>query len=536
MNTAAIEHKALSDDVCLLDEQTLLIRIHAARKDLQQCLLYYGDRVSVEDPVPMRELEMERIASDEDKDYFEVRVRTGYTRVCYYFRLVDREGRALYLSEYGFIDRAPRARSQFFQFPYLRREYLSTVPDWARDMVMYHIFPDSFASGHRTISGKGKFIRLENGEHSESLHGGTLQGIEANLDYLENLGITCIYLNPIFEAASYHKYDTIDYFKIDPCFGSKDDLIHLVSACHERGIKVILDGVFNHCGAGFEAFRDVRQKGEQSAYKDWFYQMNYPVCYQDPPDYACFAYVKEMPKLNTSNKDVSDYFCRVGQYWIREADIDGWRLDVANEIDHDFWRQFRKAVKAVKADVFLIGEVWEDSNVWLAGDQFDSTMNYRFADICRAYFARKEISLTEFDQKMNRMYMRYRYTTASVQMNFLDTHDISRFLSACDGDVERLKKALYFMFMTEGIPSVFYGDECQLTGVEEKDYRQPMKWSEQLSDLQECCRKWIGKRNQSSALRRGRFRTVSVDEENKIYTFRREYEGECETITMDMNF
>lgn len=222
----------------------------------------------------------------------------------------------------------------------------------------------------------------------ESL-GGTLKGICENIDYIEKLGINCIYLNPIFEAASYHKYDTIDYFEIDPCLGNKADLKELVQQCHKRGIRVILDGVFNHCGADFFAFRDVRQNGKASRYYNWFYHLPETIQYADPPDYEAFAYVKEMPKLNTGNPEVVEYLCNVGTYWIREADIDGWRLDVANEINHEFWRAFRHAVRAVKEDIFLIGEIWEEAGIWLQGDQFDSTMNYTFSYLCRDFLERE---------------------------------------------------------------------------------------------------------------------------------------------------
>lgn len=167
------------------------------------------------------------------------------------------------------------------------------------------------------------------------------------------------------------------------------DLKELVQQCHKRGIRVILDGVFNHCGADFFAFRDVRQKGKASKYYNWFYYLPETIQYADPPDYEAFAYVKEMPKLNTGNPEVVEYLCNVGTYWIREADIDGWRLDVANEINHEFWRTFRHAVRAVKEDLFLIGEIWEEAGIWLQGDQFDSTMNYTFSYLCRDFLERE---------------------------------------------------------------------------------------------------------------------------------------------------
>ena len=196
----------------------------------------------------------------------------------------------------------------------------------------------------------------------------------------------------------------------------------MVAICHRNHIRVILDGVFNHCGSDFFAFKDVLTYGSKSRYYDWFYDMPEPVCYKDPPDYATFAYVKEMPKLNTSNPQLEKYLIDVGTYWIREADIDGWRLDVANEVNHDFWRHFKTAVKAVKPQFFLIGEIWEDAGVWLLGDQFDSTMNYRFSYLCKDFFATRTMTVSEFDAQMHKMIMRYPEQVSLVQMNFLDTH------------------------------------------------------------------------------------------------------------------
>ena len=380
--------------------------------------------------------------------------------------------------------------------------------------------------------------------------GGTLKGICENLDYITKLGINCIYLNPIFEAASYHKYDTIDYFEIDPCFGNKADLKELVQQCHKRGIRVILDGVFNHCGADFFAFRDVRQKGKASRYYDWFYHLPETIQYVDPPDYEAFAYVKEMPKLNTGNPEVVEYLCNVGTYWIREADIDGWRLDVANEINHEFWRAFRHAVRTVKADLFLIGEIWEEAGIWLQGDQFDSTMNYTFSYLCRDFFGKGELSVSEFDAQMQQMIYRYPWQVSLAQMNFLDSHDIPRFLSYCNGNRKRMELAFFYLFMGVGVPSVFYGDEVYIEGMKEPEYRAAMDWqavveqqatpeqqeaavqqatSEQKEDssfhenLAEKFSCWIALRKEHVALRKGNYRTIYCNDITEVYVFSRSF-------------
>lgn len=520
INKAAIQHRPLSDDAYLDAEGKLNVRLRAAHGDLREVELLYGDRVYPSDPMPVTEVELEKLGSDGIWDLYECRIESDLTRICYYFRLKGMDGEALYFSERGFESTIHSDRTQYFQYPYLRREDLPDIPDWARDIVMYHIFPDSFASGVRKISDRPLEIR-EEGQISASCHGGTLRGVLANIEHIKALGANTIYLNPIFYAASPHKYDTIDYKKIDPCFGSLDDLKELVEACHREGIRVILDGVFNHCGSGWFAFQDVLKNQKMSPYWDWFYRLKEPVTFQDPPTYECFAYVKEMPKLNTGNPDVRRYFCDVGRYWIRVADIDGWRLDVANEIDHDFWRAFRKAVREEKEDAFLIGEIWEDSEAWLRGDQMDSTMNYQFADIARDFFAEGKITLKEFADRVSRMYFRYREPVAEVQMNFLDTHDVPRFLSYCKQDKKKLVFAMAFMMTFAGIPSIFYGDEYGVFGETESEYRKPMPWTGGDEEVYAAYRYWIHERREHPALSHGRFRILEVDEEKGILRFLR---------------
>ncbi|MBQ7360025.1 MAG: glycoside hydrolase family 13 protein [Lachnospiraceae bacterium] len=529
MKKEAVLHIPLSNYAYAEDEQTLVVRIRTAKNDIEKCSLFYGDRVDVQEPIRTKEVAMEKVASDDLFDYFEGSVKDRYTRVCYYFLLEDKK-EALYYYSRGFCDKMNCHRTEYFQFPYIRREDISRPPEWANDIVMYHVFPDSFASGKKEIQKQGKACEYKGATTVTNL-GGTLKGVEANLDYLKEMGINCIYLNPIFAANSYHKYDTIDYFEIDPCFGSMEDFKCLVKNCHENGIKVILDGVFNHCGPDFFAFQDVLKNGEESKYYDWFYHMPTPVSFCDPPSYEAFAYVKEMPKLNTGNPEVVGYLCKVGTYWIEEADIDGWRLDVANEVNHDFWRSFNKAVCGKKPDCFLIAEIWEDSSVWLQGDQFHSSMNYTFTYLCRDFFATRKIDALKFDEQIHKMIMRYPKPISLVQMNFLDSHDVPRFLSYCDGNLERMRLAFFYLFMSVGIPSVFYGDECFVEGISEPEYRAPMRWESENAFAE--FSQWIKIRKSYRALAKGEYRSAFVDAERGIYGFYRIYEEQKLLILMN---
>lgn len=535
MKLEAMLHIPISNYAYPLSETTLVIRLRTAKHDVEKCSLYYGDRVCEEDPIHVSEVVMEKLATDQLFDYYEARIEECYPRVCYYFS-VHCGVETYYYSGDGFSKSRKLNRTQYFQFPYLRREDLLEIPDWAEEAIIYHIFPDSFASDKEYLRKESSIVKASQGSTVKNRLGGTLLGIVKNLDYIEDLGINCIYLNPIFLAESYHKYDTIDYYQIDPCMGVKEDLILLVKECHKREIKVILDGVFNHCGWKFFAFEDVLLKGEDSSYKDWFYQLEFPIDYSKKPNYETFAYVKEMPKLNTGNDEVVNYFCKVGQYWIKEADIDGWRLDVANEVNHDFWRAFRKAVREVKKDAFLIAEIWEDSSVWLCGDQFDSSMNYGFSYVCREFFADRSIDEVTFDEKVQSMLMRYSSPITRVQMNLLDSHDVPRFLTYCGDDSKRLRLAIFYMLTCVGIPSIFYGDEKLIDGTTEYEYRRAMDWEQgkegeekkqkDIKDTVEYVKKWINVRKKYKAFSHGGYQTVVADQEKAVYAFLRYTEEE----------
>ncbi len=523
MQKEAVLHIPDSSYAFALDEKTLVLRLRAAKKDLSCCTLYYGDRADERDPIMMTALRMECVASDGLFDWFECTLHGVFPRVCYYF-VLQSEQETLYYYADAFHADACCARSEYYQFPYLRREDIVRVPDWAARTVFYQIFPDSFADGRRSIGGKS----------IQPFHGGTLRGITENLDYIQNLGATCLYLNPIFAAGTPHRYDTADYYRVDPRLGTLGDLKELVVACHRKGMRVMLDGVFNHCGSEFFAFRDVLEHGEASRYASWFYRMDFPVAYQSPPNYATFAHVKEMPKLNTGNPEVIAYFCEVGAYWVREADIDGWRLDVANEVNHAFWRGFRRAVKMVRPDALLIGEIWEDAQQWLLGDQLDSAMNYRFSNLCRDFFAERRMDAREFGEALCAMQMRYKSPVTGAQMNLLDSHDVPRFLTKCGGDLRRWKLSFLFMMTFPGAPSIYYGDELGVSGKTEPEYRRAMPWEriEEQCGLYGYVRELAALRDCRESLRAGSFHPVP-EKGDEVFAFYREGDREVCFIVLN---
>lgn len=535
MKLDAVLHVPMSEYCHGLDENHIVYRLRCARGDLKQVTLYYGDTACRVTPILFTPVPMTLTASGLYHDYWQATVDSPYNRVYYYFELDDGKETVLYYGDV-FTDHLVDDRSQYFKLPFNHRADIARVPDWVHDAVVYNIFPDSFATSHQQLSLEPTEMDY-NGQSVKGKLGGTLGGVAENVDYLKTLGINCVYVNPIFAAGEYHKYDLLDYFHVDPCFGGDAAFREMVDALHRAGIRVIIDGVFNHCGWYFFAFDDVVRNQEKSRYRDWFYHLEFPVERPKTPEaypsYACFAYERMMPKLNTANPEVRDYFCNVGRFWVKEFGIDGWRLDVASEVDDGFWRAFRKAVKEVKPDALLIGEVWESAGHWLQGDMFDSTMNYDFRKHCQLFFAEAAIDAADFSGRITHMLMRYRVQTVPAQLNLLDSHDVSRFLSLCHGDTSRYKLAILFMMAFVGMPTVFYGDELGIQGVTEEEYRRPMPWNGGNSELRDFFRKTIAMRQELEPLRRGDFRMLSAEQGSGLIVFRRELGSSAVTVCIN---
>ena len=526
------------------DETHVTIRLRTGRDDIKECTLFYGDRSCRQTPVIFSEQRMQIVAQTELFDYYETELVNPYKRLNYYFELDDGKEKVLYYGD-RFEKETVIDRSEYYQFPFNHRADIVRPPAWAQDAVIYNIFPDSFATAKKYISEaptEKSMQALPVAESSKALTthgklGGTIRGIIENVDYLKELGVNAIYINPIFAAGEYHKYDLIDYFHVDPCFGTNEEFKELVDIFHREGIRVIIDGVFNHCGWYFFAFDDVVQKGRQSRYVDWFYGLQFPVIRPDDwetyPNYECFGYERLMPKLNLANPETAEYFCNVGRYWIREFHTDGWRLDVASEVNDAFWRKFYAAVKEENPEAILIGEVWESANHWLDGTIFDSAMNYDFRKHCKRFFGDESEDARQFDSRVTDMRMRYRRQTVYAQLNVLDTHDVSRFLSECGENIANYKLAVVFLMTFPGMPSIFYGDEKGVTGILEEEYRRPMPWNDD-SNLFSFFQRLIMFRKKEEVLRRGDYRTVCAEEGSRLYVYERFTGEDCLRIIINM--
>ena len=485
MELTAIYHRPESEYAYLYKEGQVHIRIRTKKEDIEKIVLHYGDPfIFLEDSFEDAK-EMVKVTSDALFDYWQVAVSVRFARIQYLFELEDKESQSILYGDKGFADNSPEnlaLEGNGFKLPYIHEIDGCQVPDWVSKTVWYQIFPERFANGNVELSPERALdwdssIRPK----SSDFFGGDLQGIIDHLGYLQDLGITGLYLCPIFESPSNHKYNTTDYFEIDRHFGDKETFRQLVEQAHLRGMKVMLDAVFNHIGDQSAQWQDVLKHGEKSAYKDWFHIQEFPVTNDklvNPKElpYHTFAFASYMPKLNTTNPELKDYLLSVATYWIEHFDIDAWRLDVANEVDHQFWRDFRKAVLTKKPDLYILGEVWHTSQPWLNGDEFHAVMNYPLSDSIKDYFLSRSKKISQFIAEINCQSMYYKQQISEVMFNLLDSHDTERILATAQGDIQLVKSALAFLFLQRGTPCIYYGTELELDGGMDPDCRRVMPW------------------------------------------------------------
>ena len=440
-----------------------------------------------------------------------------------------------------------------------------TTPDWVQDAIFYQIFPDRFAKSKRNPSANLPFEGWDSPPTIHGFKGGDLYGVAEKLDYLRNLGITAIYLNPIFSSASNHRYHTFDYYNVDPLLGGDEALRLLLAEAHQRGMKIVLDGVFNHASRGFWQFHHVLETGAASPYRDWFHFDEdrlhgrkhwgaYPTKEETKAieregtlkaiGYQGWWNLPALPKFKTETPAVREFLFGVAEYWIKFG-IDGWRLDVPAEIDDDsFWQEFRRRVRAINPEAYIVGEIWHEAQRWLQGDQFDAVMNYLVTAAALPFFAgkrldlrvvnqaggyqgrvRSEISANEFADEIDRLLHLYKPEITRSQLNLLDSHDTPRFITCARGDQDSLKLAWLFMLTFPGAPCIYYGDEIGVDGEHDPDCRKSFPWDESKWNrgLLDYVKAAISLRKSHPSLRRGTFaRLWSAD---GVYAFGRAPEG-----------
>jgi len=424
------------------------------------------------------------------------------------------------------------------------------TPDWVKQAVFYQIFPDRFAKSSppnstefcRQPGGGWLPEKLEPWDTPPTLQGykgGNLWGAIDKLDYLEQLGINAIYFTPIFQSACNHRYHTHDYYQVDPILGGNEAFMALLEAAHQRQIKVVLDGVFNHASRGFFFFNDILENGPHSPWLDWFLVEDWPVSAYDgskPANYIGWADNRSLPKFNHDHPAVREYIMQIAEYWIKQG-IDGWRLDVPACVETPgFWQEFRQRVKAVNPDAYIVGEIWTDSRQWLDGTQFDGVMNYLFTGPTIAFTAgdRVNMELVEhheyypypaidaagYAQKMQDLLKLYPWEIQLTQLNLLDSHDTARLLTICGEDLASVKLATVLLMTGVGAPSIYYGYEVGLPGGDDPDCRRAFppesQWNQSVLNYHQ---QLIAIRRQHPALQTGNYEIIGT--QGMLYVFAR---------------
>jgi neopullulanase len=432
------------------------------------------------------------------------------------------------------------------------------TPAWVRDAVFYQIFPDRLARSER-VTPPGELEPWDAAPTVHGFKGGDLYGVIDHLDRLGHLGITALYLNPVFASASNHRYHTDDYLSVDPLLGGDEALRALLDEAHGRGMRVVLDGVFNHCGRGFWPFHHVLENGAQSPYRDWFHLDEgvraaqrqlaaYPSAEQlvamtdlrasgrlrgdismSVLGYTAWWDLPALPKLRLEEPMMRAHILHVAEHWIRFG-IDGWRLDVAEEVSADFWREFRQRVRAANPEAYLVAEVWHPRPDWLAGDMFDAFMNYPLATAILGFAAQSRLetsmelpeeyqgSLVPLDgpalwKRIRDLDALYDPAVTAVQLNLLGSHDTPRLRTLCGGDLDAVRLATLMQMTLPGAPCLYFGDEIGMVGGMDPDCRaafptDPTRWDDEpagwFADLARL-------RHTSRALRDGELRLLHAD-------------------------
>ncbi|MFW5961764.1 MAG: alpha amylase N-terminal ig-like domain-containing protein [bacterium] len=563
-----------------LSSNKIQIRLETRKNDVE--------KVSIMTKVDSKrdKKQMDYYSSDNKLDYWIIELNNSQPDLNYSFLIEDGDSQIIYHQNGNDFD-----NSEYFSFDASVAADFKT-PDWVQNAVFYQIFPDRFYNGnpdndselietykneearyqnivpkwyqgikesksHQLAS--DNFTDLDPSIHPKSgwhvFYGGDLQGVEQKFDYLKELGINAIYFNPLFEATANHRYNTADFGKIDDNLAVKDDFEaseeyfrEFIENAHQNNIKIVLDAVFNHSGFEFFAFEDVVEKGKDSEYSDWFYIDDYPITtlYEQrtenkEPNYEGWAGYGNHPVLNLDNPEVKDYIYQITEKWMDpdgDGDpsdgIDGWRLDVANDIKArhpEFWREWRKFVKEINPDAYITGEIWDNAAQYLQGDEFDAVMNYPFRDAALAFIAEERIDARGFINRINEPNLDYPTQAFYSLQNLIDSHDTERFLYSSGGNKDKLKMAAALQFSYPGAPMIYYGTEVGLSGASDPDTRRTMIWEERPNgnqpdqDLYQYYSKLANIRRENEVLRTAGVEFETLETESEVVIVKREDEN-----------
>ena len=526
-----------------LDEDTTVFRLRCARGDLERCTLWYGDTSSPETPVPVYPAEMRLVFRGENCDWWEAELRGVFHRLYYYFELVGDE--RLYYSGEVFFSEPSKERSEYFKFPFNHRADIARAPDWVHGAVVYNIFPDSFATSRRHISLEPT-EREFGGLVTHGKLGGTIRGVTENLDYLSGLGINCVYLNPIFEAHSNHRYNTADYLNVDPLLGTNEEFEVLCREAAKYGIGIVLDGVFSHTGSDSRYFNREGRYGDGGAYRDP--NSPYRSWYDFDPKYKggyrSWWGFETLPEVNEETPSFVEFITGEGgviDTWLRRGAA-GFRLDVADELPDAFIEKIRTAVKRVSPEKFLLGEVWEDATTkfgfdhrrtYLLGKGLDSVMNYPFKNSVLDFVKGKPAQ--QAANEILSICEHYPAPAINTALNFLSTHDTERALTviadepangrgrewqsgrsvtgeAYEEGMLRLRMAYAIIYTLPGVPCLYYGDEIGMQGYRDPFNRAFFCWDSHEERLRPVLAQLAQLRHSCEAFRTGELRVLRAED------------------------
>ena len=525
MNLAAVMHRANNEFCYALDKDTVVVTLKTA-KDVESVDIIHedpfihelkGKREWFGKKAAMRKyLELER------HYIWRIELKPPFKRLQYYFEIKGGGMKyAVFENKIVPVSKIRETSIICFKFPWLNPTDVIAPPEWVRDTVWYQIMPERFARSSDFVN-DGRFRDWGDvrNRHWYDKYGGSLRGITEKLPYLHELGITGIYMTPIFRSPSSHKYDTTDYKCIDPDFGTEDDIRELVEKAHGYGIRIMLDAVFNHCGRLNPIWLDVRERGKDSPYYNWFFINKDNFAEEERPTddgrFYSFSFWSVMPKMNTNNPEVVQYFAELSTYWVQNWGIDGIRFDVGDEVSHSFMKSVYASLKAVRPDVFLLGEIWYDSLPWVTSKEYDSVMNYPISGCANDFFRHTGSDVRKLIYTLNFCRSLYPEQVTRVLFNFLDTHDTARASESCKNNDVLLQK-LAFLLSLPGTPCLYYGTELALRGTPQNlDYRQCMPWKK-INDpdkklMRENTAALIHLRNENPAMRSNDIEFIIDDE------------------------
>lgn len=509
ITAAALKHVQRDLRYCDADGSRLWLTLRTRADDVESAAVGLNEN-GRELLVPM-----ERLFTDPLFSYY--RASIPYRACKYAFRLKDASS-IIWLSPGGGSKNPPQARYEFApgDGPHL------DTPVWMADAIFYQILPDRFANGDPSNDNKPG-APLDSTGRRDRFFGGDLQGVKDHLNDIKSLGVNALYFNPIFTGASHHKYDTDDYLHVDAHFGGDAAFKQLMRAAKADHIHVMLDGVFNHTGVGFFAFQDLLSNQERSKYKDWYTVHSYPVRVQPRPSYEGWWGIQYLPKLNQMNPEVREFTLKTVEDWTRKAGIDAWRLDAANEVDDELWREMRRRLRKINHNEGFVGEIWGDGSHWLQGDMFDSVMNYRWRTAVLDWIAHGKSSPSQFDAKVRELQAVYPPQALRSMYNPLGSHDTPRIRTECGGDWDRVRLAFLLQMTSPGAPAIYYGDEIGMEGGRDPDNRKPMNFTPGPlgRGLRSYIKELIALRKSIPALRRGDWTTMLTDDRANTYAYAR---------------